>query len=233
MTATTTTTIAVWHPLSLFSTIFSIFCLLAVFDCPSLLYLLPQLYDLGSPADSQSSSPGCSTTDSSCVNMGIPSCGRHGRCHGDWGSFSCQCEPGHSGHQCDEGEWVCSFSSAILLNRWESNRMSWLKELGTVTSLQEQKVLLWLCSLVKWLISGKVWTFSPQQSLAFHANLWPFVLHRQKDMLQLGNYQPRVVQMWFTCEGPLFRGCYHLRLPTRGSAHVQSDSDSTCDLTKK
>lgn len=64
----------------------------------------PQLYDLGSPADSQSSSPGCLTTDSSCVNMGYPSCGHRGRCHGEWGSFSCQCVPGYTGHQCEEGK---------------------------------------------------------------------------------------------------------------------------------
>ncbi|TNN58393.1 Neural-cadherin [Liparis tanakae] len=61
-----------------------------------------QLYDLGSPADSQSSSPGCLTTDSSCVNMGYPSCGHRGRCHGEWGSFSCQCVPGYAGHHCEE-----------------------------------------------------------------------------------------------------------------------------------
>uniref|UniRef100_A0A1A7XDW5 Uncharacterized protein n=2 Tax=Nothobranchiidae TaxID=405002 RepID=A0A1A7XDW5_9TELE len=61
-----------------------------------------KLYDLGSPADSQSSSPGCLTTDSSCVNMGYPSCGHRGRCHGEWGSFSCQCVAGYTGHQCEE-----------------------------------------------------------------------------------------------------------------------------------
>uniref|UniRef100_A0A3B3CPW6 Si:ch211-186j3.6 n=1 Tax=Oryzias melastigma TaxID=30732 RepID=A0A3B3CPW6_ORYME len=61
-----------------------------------------KLYDLGSPADSQSSSPGCLTTDSSCVNMGFPSCGHRGRCHGEWGSFSCQCVPGYTGYQCEE-----------------------------------------------------------------------------------------------------------------------------------
>lgn len=68
-----------------------------------------QLYDLGSPADSQSSSPGCLTTDSSCVNMGYPSCGHRGRCHGEWGSFSCQCVPGYTGHQCEEGELIFIF----------------------------------------------------------------------------------------------------------------------------
>ncbi|XP_054626385.1 neural-cadherin isoform X2 [Dunckerocampus dactyliophorus] len=61
-----------------------------------------KLYDLSSPADSQSSSPGCLTTDGSCVNMGYPSCGRHGRCHGEWGSFSCQCVPGYTGQQCED-----------------------------------------------------------------------------------------------------------------------------------
>ncbi|KAK7176152.1 hypothetical protein R3I93_000418 [Phoxinus phoxinus] len=41
-------------------------------------------------------------TDSSCVNMGFPSCGTRGRCHGEWGSFSCQCTSGYSGHQCEK-----------------------------------------------------------------------------------------------------------------------------------
>ena len=63
-----------------------------------------QLYDLGSPADAQSSSPGCLTTDASCVNMGYPSCGHRGRCHGEWGSVSCQCMAGFTGQQCEEGK---------------------------------------------------------------------------------------------------------------------------------
>ncbi|KAF3686954.1 Neural-cadherin Cadherin-N [Channa argus] len=67
-----------------------------------------KLYDLGSPADSQSSSPGCLTTDSSCVNMGYPSCGHRGRCHGEWGSFSCQCVPGYTGRQCEEARLLDS-----------------------------------------------------------------------------------------------------------------------------
>ncbi|XP_049326854.1 neural-cadherin [Astyanax mexicanus] len=61
-----------------------------------------KLYDLGSPADASGSSPGCLMTDSSCVNMGFPSCGTRGRCHGEWGSFSCQCIAGYSGHQCEQ-----------------------------------------------------------------------------------------------------------------------------------
>ncbi|XP_073692686.1 putative neural-cadherin 2 [Garra rufa] len=61
-----------------------------------------KFYDLGSPADSSGSAPGCLMTDNSCVNMGFPSCGTRGRCHGEWGSFSCQCIPGYSGHQCEK-----------------------------------------------------------------------------------------------------------------------------------
>ncbi|KAJ7985830.1 hypothetical protein DPEC_G00344550 [Dallia pectoralis] len=61
-----------------------------------------KLFDLGSPADSMGSAPGCLTTDGSCVNMGFPSCGPRGRCHGEWGSFSCQCLPGYTGHQCEQ-----------------------------------------------------------------------------------------------------------------------------------
>ncbi|XP_062845988.1 neural-cadherin [Trichomycterus rosablanca] len=61
-----------------------------------------KVYDLGSPADSFGSAPGCSMTDRSCVNMGFPSCGTRGRCHGEWGSFSCQCIAGYSGHQCEQ-----------------------------------------------------------------------------------------------------------------------------------
>lgn len=67
---------------------------------------LSQFYDLGSPADSFGSTPGCLMTDSSCVNMGFPSCGTRGRCHGEWGSFSCQCIPGYSGHQCEKGNYL-------------------------------------------------------------------------------------------------------------------------------
>ncbi|KAJ3594055.1 hypothetical protein NHX12_006387, partial [Muraenolepis orangiensis] len=61
-----------------------------------------KLYDLGSPAEAQSSSPGCVTTDPSCVNMGYPSCGHRGRCHSEWGSVSCQCMAGFMGQQCEE-----------------------------------------------------------------------------------------------------------------------------------
>ncbi|KAJ3592812.1 hypothetical protein NHX12_005151, partial [Muraenolepis orangiensis] len=49
-----------------------------------------------------SSSPGCVTTDASCVKMGSPSCGHRGRCHGELGSVSCQCMAGFTGQQCEE-----------------------------------------------------------------------------------------------------------------------------------
>ncbi|KAM6977861.1 LOW QUALITY PROTEIN: neural-cadherin [Aplochiton taeniatus] len=68
-----------------------------------------KLYDLGSPAESKSSSPGCLSTDAGCVSMGYPSCGQRGRCHGEWGSFSCQCLPGYAGHQCDQEVPAYSF----------------------------------------------------------------------------------------------------------------------------
>ncbi|XP_058849785.1 neural-cadherin-like [Acipenser ruthenus] len=61
-----------------------------------------KFYDLGSPAESLNSSPGCVVTDGNCVSMGYPSCGQQGRCQGEWGSFSCQCLPGFSGHQCEK-----------------------------------------------------------------------------------------------------------------------------------
>ncbi|MBN3287600.1 CADN protein, partial [Polyodon spathula] len=62
-----------------------------------------KFYDLGSPAESLNSSPGCMVTDGNCVTMGYLSCGQRGKCQGEWGSFSCQCLPGFSGHQCEKG----------------------------------------------------------------------------------------------------------------------------------
>ncbi|XP_068617100.1 neural-cadherin [Brachionichthys hirsutus] len=92
-----------------------------------------KLYDLGSPADSQSSSPGCLTTDSSCVNMGYPSCGHRGRCHGEWGSFSCQCVPGYTGHQCEEEAPEYSFDGHSHVHYWLASpllaRRTWFQVL--------------------------------------------------------------------------------------------------------
>ncbi|NXN44249.1 CADN protein, partial [Rhinoptilus africanus] len=59
-----------------------------------------QVYDLQSPAESLNSFPGCTVTDGSCETMGSSSCGIHGRCLGDWGSFACHCLPGYYGYRC-------------------------------------------------------------------------------------------------------------------------------------
>lgn len=63
-----------------------------------------QVYDLSSPAESENSAPGCALTDGVCLTAGGPSCGVHGKCLGEWGSFSCDCQPGYSGHKCDKGK---------------------------------------------------------------------------------------------------------------------------------
>ena len=66
-----------------------------------------QLYDLGSPAESSNTVPGCSLIDDQCTNMEQPpSCGKRGLCHGERGSFGCLCEPGFTGPLCDQGEHV-------------------------------------------------------------------------------------------------------------------------------
>ncbi|XP_062393955.1 neural-cadherin [Sardina pilchardus] len=61
-----------------------------------------QVYDLGNPAESVNSTPGCTLTDGVCLTTGGPSCGVHGKCLGEWGSFSCDCHPGYSGHKCEK-----------------------------------------------------------------------------------------------------------------------------------
>ncbi|XP_061097128.1 neural-cadherin [Conger conger] len=74
-----------------------------------------QVYDLGSPAESLNTTPGCGLTDGVCLTGGGPSCGVNGKCLGEWGSFSCDCDPGFSGHKCDKAlpEW--SFEKESLL----------------------------------------------------------------------------------------------------------------------
>uniref|UniRef100_A0A803W497 Uncharacterized protein n=1 Tax=Ficedula albicollis TaxID=59894 RepID=A0A803W497_FICAL len=72
-----------------------------------------QVYDLQSPAESLNSFPGCTLTDGSCETMGSSSCGTHGRCLGDWGSFACHCLPGYHGYRCDKGEPCFSAGSHI------------------------------------------------------------------------------------------------------------------------
>ncbi|MEQ2264329.1 hypothetical protein XENORESO_000419 [Xenotaenia resolanae] len=62
-----------------------------------------KLYDLGSPAESSSTLAGCSLIDNHCTDLEqLPSCGKQGSCHGEWGSFSCLCEKGFTGPHCDQ-----------------------------------------------------------------------------------------------------------------------------------
>ncbi|XP_060644294.2 neural-cadherin-like [Anolis sagrei] len=70
--------------------------------CIRNLILDTQLYDLESPAESLNSSPGCALTDGTCEKRGSSPCGPHGRCHGEWGSFTCHCLPGYYGSKCDK-----------------------------------------------------------------------------------------------------------------------------------
>ncbi|TRY92876.1 hypothetical protein DNTS_029152 [Danionella cerebrum] len=75
-----------------------------------------QVYDLGSAGESVNSTPGCALTDGVCLTAAEPSCGVHGRCLGEWGSFSCDCHPGYKGHKCDKSlpEW--SFEKESVLH---------------------------------------------------------------------------------------------------------------------
>lgn len=81
------------------------------------------MYDLASPGESVDSTPGCKLTDGVCVTAAGPSCGIHATCLADWGSFSCECHAGYTGHKCDRGEGqsvsvhisaVSSFKSLVL-----------------------------------------------------------------------------------------------------------------------
>uniref|UniRef100_A0A671TFB6 Neural-cadherin-like n=1 Tax=Sparus aurata TaxID=8175 RepID=A0A671TFB6_SPAAU len=69
-----------------------------------------QLYDLGSPAESSNTLPGCAPVDERCSDAEqLPSCGKRGRCHSSRGSFSCLCEPGFTGPTCDQAAPEFSF----------------------------------------------------------------------------------------------------------------------------
>ncbi|XP_051916309.1 neural-cadherin-like [Hippocampus zosterae] len=65
-----------------------------------------KLYDLGSPAESVNSVPGCSFAADHCTNREEQHqpvfCGKTGRCNVEWGPVSCQCESGFTGPQCDQ-----------------------------------------------------------------------------------------------------------------------------------
>ncbi|KAJ0066520.1 hypothetical protein NL108_014275, partial [Boleophthalmus pectinirostris] len=60
-----------------------------------------EVYDLASPAESLDSYPGCRLTDGLCLTTTGPSCGEHASCTSQWGSFSCDCHPGFTGHKCE------------------------------------------------------------------------------------------------------------------------------------
>ncbi|XP_061826093.1 neural-cadherin-like isoform X1 [Nerophis lumbriciformis] len=73
--------------------------------CIKNLRLDSKLFDLGSPAQSMNSVPGCSFRDDHCTNTEQqpgPYCGTTGRCTSELGSGSCQCELGFTGPQCDQ-----------------------------------------------------------------------------------------------------------------------------------
>ncbi|KAM3873528.1 neural-cadherin [Diretmus argenteus] len=74
-----------------------------------------QVYDLASPGESVDSTPGCRLTDGVCVTASGPSCGIHASCLADWGSFSCDCQPGYTGHKCDQvlPEWSFAPDSVV------------------------------------------------------------------------------------------------------------------------
>ncbi|XP_078254534.1 neural-cadherin [Rhinoraja longicauda] len=74
-----------------------------------------KVYDLGSPAESLDSGPGCAATDEVCHSAGTYSCGIHGKCLGEWGSFSCDCRPGYTGYKCEKAlpEWSFGKDSVI------------------------------------------------------------------------------------------------------------------------
>ncbi|XP_022617734.1 neural-cadherin-like [Seriola dumerili] len=74
-----------------------------------------QVYDLASPGESVDSAPGCRLTDGVCVTAASPSCGVHASCLADWGSFSCECHPGYTGHKCDQAVPEFSFDSGSVV----------------------------------------------------------------------------------------------------------------------
>ncbi|XP_044062896.1 neural-cadherin [Siniperca chuatsi] len=73
-----------------------------------------QVYDLASPGESVDSTPGCRLTDGVCVTAAGPSCGVQASCLADWGSFSCECHPGYTGHKCDTAVPEFSFDSGSV-----------------------------------------------------------------------------------------------------------------------
>ncbi|XP_053101938.1 neural-cadherin-like [Hemicordylus capensis] len=74
-----------------------------------------QVYNLEHPAESLNSAPGCMLTDGLCQKAGVPFCGAHGKCTGDWDSFNCNCFSGYTGSRCDKAipEWTFGKDSWI------------------------------------------------------------------------------------------------------------------------
>eukprot|EP00062_Callorhinchus_milii_P003975 gi/632942725/ref/XP_007886565.1/ PREDICTED: neural-cadherin-like [Callorhinchus milii] len=83
-----------------------------------------KVYDLGNPGESSNSSPGCAVTDGVCHSAGTFSCGVHGKCLGEWGSFSCDCKPGYTGYKCDKAlpEW--SFEKDSMIQHQQRGALS-------------------------------------------------------------------------------------------------------------
>ncbi|XP_058502129.1 neural-cadherin-like [Solea solea] len=80
--------------------------------CIRNLHVDSKLYDLGSPAESSNTVPGCFFIDKQCTSMEqLPSCGKRGHCHSEWGSFDCFCGLGFTGPQCDQVAPEFSFDS--------------------------------------------------------------------------------------------------------------------------
>ncbi|XP_077567014.1 neural-cadherin-like [Stigmatopora nigra] len=73
--------------------------------CLRNLRLDSKLYDLGSPAQSLNSVPGCAFTDDHCVHAEArqaASCGKTGRCDHELGPARCQCQAGLTGPHCEQ-----------------------------------------------------------------------------------------------------------------------------------
>lgn len=101
----------------------------------------PQVYDLASPGESVGSNAGCTPTDGVCVTAGSPSCGGHASCQAEWGSFSCECRPGFTGHKCDTGETsICVCVMLDVLNLYSPTPESTEK----IRRTQELLVHTWM-----------------------------------------------------------------------------------------
>uniref|UniRef100_T1DFT0 Putative cadherin n=1 Tax=Cupiennius salei TaxID=6928 RepID=T1DFT0_CUPSA len=61
-----------------------------------------EMYDLGNPGSSSSSSPGCKAADDSCQSNSVARHCEHGTCVGTYNSARCICYPGYFGLRCDK-----------------------------------------------------------------------------------------------------------------------------------